>query len=76
MQKTKFSAVAATFLVCVVFWVLLDFSFKAEEVLALRFGVIHNLWYYNHLMEEIRRALETGTFEEFRREFYRKREKD
>ena len=50
--------------------------FKAEEVLALRFGVIHNLWYYNHLMEEIRRALEEGRFEEFRREFYRKREKD
>ncbi|MCR5137102.1 MAG: Na+/H+ antiporter subunit E [Oscillospiraceae bacterium] len=34
MQKTKFSAVAATFLVCFVFWVLLDFSFKAEELLA------------------------------------------
>ena len=50
--------------------------FKAEEVLALRFGVIHNLWYYNHLMSEIRSALEEGRFEEFRREFYRKREKD
>ena len=50
--------------------------FKAEEVLALRFGVIHNLWYYNHLMSEIRSALEEGSFEEFRREFYRKREKD
>ena len=50
--------------------------FKAEEVLALRFGVIHNLWYYNHLMEDIRRALEEGRFGEFRREFYRKREKD
>ncbi len=50
--------------------------FKAEEILALRFGVIHNLWFYNHLMEDIRRALEEGRFEEFRREFYRKREKD
>jgi queuine tRNA-ribosyltransferase len=50
--------------------------FKAEEILALRFGVLHNLWYYNHLMEEIRRALEEGRFEEFRREFYRQREKD
>ncbi len=50
--------------------------FKAEEILALRFGVIHNLWYYNHLMEEIRSALEEGRFEEFRREFYRRREKD
>ena len=50
--------------------------FKAEEVLALRFGVLHNLWYYNHLMEEIRRALEEGRFEDFRREFYRQREND
>ena len=50
--------------------------FKAEEIMALRFGVLHNLWYYNHLMEEMRRALEEGRFEEFRREFYRQREKD
>ena len=34
MQKTKISAVAATFLVCFVFWVLLDFSFKMEEIVA------------------------------------------
>ncbi len=34
MQKTKFSAVLATFIVCFVFWVLLDFSFKAEELIA------------------------------------------
>ena len=50
--------------------------FKAEEIMALRFGVLHNLWYYNHLMEEIRTALEEGRFEEFRRDFYRQREKD
>jgi queuine tRNA-ribosyltransferase len=50
--------------------------FKAEEIMALRFGVLHNLWYYNHLMEDIRSALEEGRFEEFRREFYRQREKD
>ncbi len=50
--------------------------FKAEEIMALRFGVLHNLWYYNHLMEDIRSALEEGQFEEFRREFYRQREKD
>jgi queuine tRNA-ribosyltransferase len=50
--------------------------FKAEEIMALRFGVLHNLWYYNHLMEEIRTALEEGRFEEFRREFYRQREND
>ena len=50
--------------------------FKAEEIMALRFGVLHNLWYYNHLMEEIRNALADGRFEEFRREFYRQREND
>lgn len=50
--------------------------FKSEEILALRFGVLHNLWYYNHLMEEIRVSLEQGRFEEFRAEFYALREKD
>ena len=44
--------------------------FKTEEILALRFGVIHNLWYYNHLMEDIRAALEAGRFAEFRRDFF------
>ena len=34
MQKTKFSAVLATFIVCFVFWVLLDFTFKVEELIA------------------------------------------
>ena len=48
--------------------------FKAEEILALRFGVLHNLWYYNHLMEEIRSALEAGKFEAFREEFWSRRE--
>lgn len=48
--------------------------FKAEEILALRFGVLHNLWYYNHLLEEIRSAIEMGQFARFREEFYRKRE--
>ncbi len=47
--------------------------FKAEEILALRFGVLHNLWYYNKLMEEIRDALDNGCFEDFRKGFYEKR---
>jgi queuine tRNA-ribosyltransferase len=38
--------------------------------------VLHNLYYYNRLMEEIRTALEAGTFEEFRRAFYAKRNND
>ena len=49
--------------------------FKAEEVLALRFGVLHNLWYYNHLVADIRAALDEGRFEAFRRAFYAQREK-
>ncbi len=40
---------------------------KAEEVLALRLCVIHNLWFYNHLMEEIREAVENDTLPEMLR---------
>ena len=42
---------------------------KAQEPLALRLLVLHNLWFYNHLMEEIRSALDEGRFEAFRREY-------
>ena len=41
--------------------------FKAEEMLAMRFAVMHNLRFYNRLMEEIRAALDEGTYAEFRR---------
>ena len=43
--------------------------FKAEEMLALRLAVAHNLYFYNSLMTEIRRALDEGRFDAFRREF-------
>ena len=39
---------------------------KAQEPLALRLMVLHNLWFYNHLMEEIRFALEEERFSSFR----------
>ncbi len=39
--------------------------FKAGEILGLRFAVIHNLYFYNHLMFEIREALDNGTFEDY-----------
>ena len=39
--------------------------FKANEMLAMRLCVIHNLYFYNTLMEKIRAALDEGTFEEF-----------
>ena len=39
--------------------------FKADEVLALRLAVLHNLWFYNELMAKIREALDNGTFADF-----------
>ncbi|MBQ2670821.1 MAG: tRNA guanosine(34) transglycosylase Tgt [Clostridia bacterium] len=42
--------------------------FKAGEMLAMRLCVIHNLYFYNELMERIRKAIEERRFEEFRRE--------
>ena len=44
----------------------------AGEVLGLRLAVMHNLYFYNSLMERIRQALEEGTFENFR-QTYRER---
>lgn len=39
--------------------------FKAGEMLAMRMAVLHNLYFYNKLTEEIREALEDGRFEKF-----------
>lgn len=41
---------------------------KSTEMLSQRLLVIHNLWFYNHLMEDIRNALDAGTFAEFKKE--------
>ena len=43
--------------------------FKAEEMLAMRLAVMHNLWFYNTLMERIRAALDAGTYAAFRAEY-------
>ena len=43
--------------------------FKAEEVLALRLAVMHNLYFYNKLAQRIRDALDAGEFEAFRAEY-------
>ena len=43
--------------------------FVAEEMLAMRLSVMHNLYFYNKLMERIRQALDQGTFQQFRREY-------
>ena len=38
---------------------------KAKEILAMRLCVMHNLYFYNTIMEKIRENLDNGTFEEF-----------
>ncbi len=41
---------------------------KAKEMLGMRLCVLHNLYYYNHLMEEIRAAIEAGNYAAFKKE--------
>ena len=43
--------------------------FKAEEMLAMRLAVMHNLYFYNKLMEKIRTALDEGSFAAFRTQY-------
>ena len=43
--------------------------FKAEEMLAMRLAVAHNLYFYNSLTRKIRENLDAGTFAAFRQEF-------
>ena len=38
---------------------------KADELLGMRLAVMHNLYFYNHLMERIREKLQNGTFTQF-----------
>ncbi len=46
--------------------------FVAGEMLAMRLAVLHNLYFYNTLMERIRGALDTGSFAQFRAEYSEK----
>lgn len=39
--------------------------FKANEMLAMRLAVCHNLYFYNDLMQKIRDALDNGTYYDF-----------
>ncbi|MFR8549084.1 MAG: tRNA guanosine(34) transglycosylase Tgt [Lachnospiraceae bacterium] len=41
---------------------------KAKEMLGMRLCVLHNLYFYNHLMEEIREAIEQGRYKQFKKE--------
>jgi len=49
--------------------------FKAGEMLGLRLAVMHNLYFYNKLMERIRLALDEGRFAAFRAEYAEKLDK-
>ncbi len=42
---------------------------KVNEMLGMRLTVMHNLYFYNRLMERIREALDAGCFEEFYRKY-------
>lgn len=39
---------------------------KAKEMLGMRLCVLHNLYFYNHMMEEIREAIENGCYKEYK----------
>lgn len=41
---------------------------KANEMLGMRLCVLHNLFFYNRLMENIRLSIENGTFQAFKKE--------
>ncbi|MCD7955599.1 MAG: tRNA guanosine(34) transglycosylase Tgt [Lachnospiraceae bacterium] len=41
---------------------------KAKEMLGMRLCVLHNLYFYNHLMEEIRGAIEQERYDSFKKE--------
>jgi queuine tRNA-ribosyltransferase len=43
--------------------------FKAREALGMRLTVMHNLYFYNELMQKIRDALDEGRYEEFYRQY-------
>ncbi len=43
--------------------------FKAQEMLAMRLSVMHNLYFYNTLMQKIRDALDNGSFETFKENY-------
>nr|MCR5722917.1 tRNA-guanine transglycosylase [Lachnospiraceae bacterium] len=40
---------------------------KAKEMLGMRLCVLHNLYFYNTMMAEIREALDNGSFEKYKK---------
>jgi queuine tRNA-ribosyltransferase len=47
---------------------------KTGEILGARLNTIHNLYYYQHLMQGLRQAIEAGKLASFIRDFYSKRD--
>lgn len=43
--------------------------FKSNEILGMRLAVIHNLYFYNNLMQEIRENLDNGSFTDYKNEY-------
>lgn len=43
--------------------------FKSKEMLGMRLAVVHNLYFYNTLMEKIRSSIENNSFEQFKNEY-------
>ena len=41
---------------------------KAKEMLGMRLCVLHNLYFYNHLTEEIRNAIDAGNYKAFKKQ--------
>lgn len=41
---------------------------KAKEMLGMRLCVLHNLYFYNTMMEEIRDAIDAGTYQEYKKQ--------
>jgi len=46
--------------------------FLSRELLAYRLATLHNVYYFVHLLQDMRRAIMAGTFDGFRRDFYRR----
>ncbi|MBN1275952.1 MAG: tRNA guanosine(34) transglycosylase Tgt [Deltaproteobacteria bacterium] len=44
--------------------------FMSRELLSYRLNTIHNIYYYTHLMEEIRQAILKDNFSDYRKNFY------
>jgi queuine tRNA-ribosyltransferase len=43
---------------------------RCNEMLAPMLGTLHNLWYYQKVMADMRAAIERGTFADYRESFY------